>query len=63
MAAQPFTITDARGDGTIRFWLSPSAAKSQLARPQSCRGSCVLVATGGWDGPYAAVRLQFGGSA
>ena len=60
LAGQPFTITDAQGNGQSRFKLTPKAPGASLSgRTFACRGTCVLVATGGYDGPYAVTRLHF----
>ena len=58
LAGQLFTITDARGHGTIRLVVTATAASGYLSRPRACEGHCVLVATGGDGSAFATASLR-----
>jgi len=60
LAAQPVMITDDRGSAVITFVVRSSASSAPLAPASgSCASQCVLVATGGANGPFASATLHF----
>lgn len=60
LAAQPFGVSDANGNGSTTFTVRSAASGGALIRTvQACTGRCVIVATAGAGGPFYFAPVTF----